>query len=212
MKPNYKIQSFFYDLIDVIYFSNKKRSPRTALLDLIPNTSLNVLDLCAGTCSNSILIAKNKPHSKITVLDLSAEMLKIAEKKIYKQGIDNITISVGDACNTGLPDNFFDVIILSLVLHEMNTELHKNILLEAKRILNEKGQIIIIEWEQPKKLIQRIVFMSIKLFEPKEFIQFMKEDLVDYFQKFEFNVLRKNSCDYTQIIQLTKLAPAGLRR
>ena len=203
MKPNYKIQSFFYDLIDVVYFNNKKRSPRTALLDLIPNTSVNVLDLCAGTCSNSILIAKNKPHSKITALDLSAEMLKIAEIKICEQGIDNITILVGDACNTGLPDSSFDVILLSLVLHEMNYELQKNILLEAKRVLKDKGRIIVIEWEQPKKLLQRIAFMSIEIFEPKEFKHFIKRDLTDYFQKFGFVVLERNSFDYTQIVQLS---------
>jgi ubiquinone/menaquinone biosynthesis C-methylase UbiE len=41
-------------------------------------------------------------------------MLKIAEKKFQKQDIQNIEIFVADACNTVLPDNSFDIIILSL--------------------------------------------------------------------------------------------------
>lgn len=85
MKPNYKILSAVYDLLDILYFNHNDKSPRTAILNAIPDTPIHVLDVCAGTCSNSILIAENRPQSKITVLDLSTEMLRIAEKKFLKK-------------------------------------------------------------------------------------------------------------------------------
>jgi len=202
MKPNYKFLSFFYDLLDVFYFNRKKYSPRTALIEMLPDKPIRVLDVCAGTCSNSILIARNKPQASITALDLSAEMLKIAEKKFQKLDIKNIETAITDAQNTGLPDNSFDIILLSLILHEISEDLRRGILNEAKRLLNENGKIVIIEWEQPKSLFQKLVFFPIKLLEPKGFKEFLKMDLAAYFQELGFDVLGKQSSDYTRIITL----------
>ena len=50
----YKTLSAVYDLLDVVYFNRKESSPRTALVNAIPGTPVKILDVCAGTCSNSI--------------------------------------------------------------------------------------------------------------------------------------------------------------
>jgi len=202
--PNYKIISDFYDTLDAIYFRNKEHSPRTAIIDMIPNESVCVLDVCAGTCSNSVLIAQNKPKAKITALDLSAKMLDIAEEKLHRHGIKNIKTIVADAKNSGLPSHSFDVIIISLVLHEMNEHLQKAILSEAKRLLSDNGNIVVIEWEQPKKLHQRFIFTPIKQFEPKGFKYFLRLDLAEYFENSGFTVLEKRSCDYTCVYRLAR--------
>jgi ubiquinone/menaquinone biosynthesis C-methylase UbiE len=204
MKPNYKFLSIFYDVIDVLYFPRKSRSPRTALLKQIPNRPLSVLDVCAGTCANSISIAKNRPQAKITALDLSPEMLKIAKKKFQKQGITNIKTLIGDAGCTGLPEKSFDVILLSLVLHEINDDLRKAILAEILRLLTDNGRVIVIEWEQPESLFQRIIFTPIKQFEPKGFKQFLRQDLTAYFQHTGFSVTDNLKCDYTRVFVLSK--------
>ena len=44
----YKVIASVYDLIDVIYFRNYKRSPRKAVLDTILGNE-KILDLCTGT-------------------------------------------------------------------------------------------------------------------------------------------------------------------
>lgn len=204
MKPNYKILSAVYDLLDILYFNHNDKSPRTAMLNAIPDMPIRVLDVCAGTCSNSILIAENRPQSKITALDLSTEMLKIAEKKFIKKGLHNILITVADACNTGLPNNSFDVILLSLVLHEISEDLRIVILNEAKRLLNPNGQIIIIEWEQPTNIFQKVIFAPIKLLEPKGFKGFLRKDLFVYFKEMGFTVIDTAACDYTKVIRLVK--------
>jgi demethylmenaquinone methyltransferase/2-methoxy-6-polyprenyl-1,4-benzoquinol methylase len=200
--PNYKSISFFYDLIDVFYFNHKSRSPRTALLSAIQDKPVRVLDVCAGTCSNSIMIAENKPQTKITALDLSVDMLKIAENKFCKRGLDNIEVFVGNACDSGLPDESFDVILVSLVLHEIDEDMRNGILLEAKRLLCSNGQIIIIEWEQPANIFQRSMFALIKLLEPKGFKEFLSRDLTGYFTEMGFAVVETMSCDYTKLIKL----------
>ena len=199
----YKFSSF-YDLTDVLYFNREQNSPRTALLSLIPDRPVHVLDLCAGTGSNSLVIAKNKAEAKITALDLSVNMLTIADKKIKKGNIKNIELLVADACNTGFENNTFDVILLSLVLHEIAEDLRQAIINEAKRILRYDGKIIVIEWKQPVKLFQRLMFFTIKSMEPTCFKAFLYTDQVDYFHTFGLKTLEIQNCDYTQVFALSK--------
>jgi len=202
---HYEYTSSVYDIMDVLFFRNKEQSPRTTLLYSIPNEPIRVLDLCAGTCTNSILIAENKPLVKITALDLSAKMLKVASDKIRKKGSKNIEMVVGDATKTGYPDKSFDVVILSLVLHEMNEFTRRLILNEAKRVLTDDGRLFIIEWEQPKKIFRRVMFRLIKLGEPRGFEQFLEMDLAGYLQGLGFNVTETIYCDYTIVLHSKKL-------
>lgn len=116
----------------------------------------------------------------------------------------NIKITVADACNTGLPNNSFDVILLSLVLHEISEDLRIAILNEAKRLLSPNGQIIIIEWEQPTSIFQKVMFAPIKLLEPKGFKGFLRKDLFVYFKEMGFTVIDTTACDYTKVIRLVK--------
>lgn len=53
----YKTMSKFYDLVDIIYFRNYKNSPRKVVLETIENGD-SVLDLCTGTATNALKIAK----------------------------------------------------------------------------------------------------------------------------------------------------------
>jgi ubiquinone/menaquinone biosynthesis C-methylase UbiE len=92
MAGKYDFISFFYDLLDVFYFNREKHSPRTALLSFIPDLPFCVLDVCAGTGANSLVIAKNRKQAKITAFDMSADMLKIADKKCQKAQINNVEL------------------------------------------------------------------------------------------------------------------------
>ena len=86
----------------------------------------------------------------------------------------------------------------------MDEKLRSEVLFEAKRLINAIGKIIVIEWEKPVKTIQRIIFLTIIPFEPKGFKKFLSRDLSEYFNKLNFRLIEKKSCDYTQVIQLSK--------
>ena len=55
----YKIIARVYDLIDEIYFRNYEKSSRKAVLEAISGNE-KILDLCTGTGTNAIGIAKEK--------------------------------------------------------------------------------------------------------------------------------------------------------
>ncbi|BCN30749.1 class I SAM-dependent methyltransferase [Anaeromicropila herbilytica] len=201
----YKGMSNIYDLLDVIYFRNKNRSPRTLVNSYINQPNAKILDICTGTASNAIAVASKNSDARIIGIDISKEMLQIADKKIKIQGLNNIKLYNMDATETKFKDNTFDVILISLVLHEISEELAEKILLEAKRILKPDGKLLIIEWEEPQSLLNKTLFFPIRKLEPKGFEQFLKLDMKSYFERFGFKISRMNHADYTKVLCLKKL-------
>lgn len=115
----YRVISNVYDLLDVIYFRNYDSSPRKAVFDRI-NGNEKILDLCTGTAANAINIAKQEPNTKIAGIDLSHNMLKVAQNKINKAKLKNIKLYRMDATQLKFKSKCFDKILLSLVLHELD--------------------------------------------------------------------------------------------
>jgi len=124
------------------------------MLDFIPDEKLKVLEICIGTGTNSILISENRQNAEIVGIDLSEDMLAIAKEKIDKKGISNVKTILMDATNMKFDTNSFDVILISLVIHEVDNKIRNKIIKEAKRVLKNKGKIIIIEWDKPKNLFK----------------------------------------------------------
>ena len=75
----YSVISGAYDLLDVLYFSERGKNPRKVIQDMIPNKNVKVLDLCCGTFSNGISIARCNPNNKVFGIDLNRDMQRIQE-------------------------------------------------------------------------------------------------------------------------------------
>ena len=204
MQVFYKIISKGYDLLDVIYFRNFKKSPRKAVLDRIYENE-KILDVCTGTATNAITIAKEKTNAKIIGIDLSKDMLKVAQNKIRKNGLKNIRLYHMDATHLKFKSNCFDKILISLVLHELDEALAVKIITEANRVLKDGGEIIITEWEPSKQLSKRILFAPIHYLEPKTYRKFIKTDLYSYFERYGLSIQEDIHCDYTRVITLKKI-------
>lgn len=172
--------------MDFVYFSEEGKNPREVIMEMIPDENIFVLDLCCGTLSNSILIAKEK----VTLLQL-----------------DNVDLQCAYATKTGLPDKTVDCIILGLVLHESSPDLIKGILQEAHRVLKDSGNLIVLEWEKQKKFRQIVKFAPLYWTEQlssNTFKRFYNADKVAFFKKYEFSVEREEHCNYTVVFKLKK--------
>lgn len=204
----YSLISKAYDLLDVIYFSEKGKNPRKVIMKMISNKKIRILDMCCGTLSNTIDIAEYKPDIKIMGLDLSKDMLYAAREKIVSRNIKNIYLRCADAVNTGIQDKTFDCIIIGLVLHESNPELINGMLKEAYRLLKEDGCLIVLEWEKPKRYYQIIKFAPLYLLERlncKTFKQFYQTEKRTFFMKHGFYAKQEIHCNYSVVLQLGKL-------
>lgn len=204
MNIQYRIISKFYVLLDIFYFNRKETNPRYGILDYIPDKKLKILEVCIGTAENSIIIAEKKPNTEIIGVDLSKEMLALAKKKIEKKEITNIRTAVMDATNMNFENNYFDIVLISLVLHEVDNNIRHKIMKEARRVLKSRGKIIIVEWQKPEKLIQKTLFLIIKLLEPKGFNRFLQLDMIEYVKQYSLTALSEKKYDYTKIIEIIK--------
>ena len=194
-----------YDLGISIYFNKEETNPRNAVAKLIGDNDKTLLEVCAGTCDNSITIAKHNKNVQITATDRSGKMLDVAKRKILNGNISNIVLKVMDATNLEFEDKSFDVAVISLALHEMEETIQRTILLEMRRVLKDSGKCIVVEWDRPKVIGRKIKFAFMELIEPKSYRRMMNQDMDKYFGKVGFEIDDTVLCDYTKVYKLRKL-------
>ena len=109
-----------------------------------------ILDVATGTGDLAIAIAKKARQSEIVAVDMSKEMLKIAETKISERGFSNITVMEQDALDMVFEDGFFDVVTISFGVRNFE-DLNKG-LSELSRVVKSGGRVIVMEVSTPTGL------------------------------------------------------------
>jgi len=116
--------------------------------DLKPN--LDILDVGIGTGLTSIFLAKKMNNKcKITGMEPSEEMIKIAKNNLEKEKLANvINIKKGIGEEMPFSDNFFDLTVSTFALRHMEIE---KALKGIKRVLKHRGKIVIADICAPEK-------------------------------------------------------------
>ena len=205
----YTFLSIGYDLLDKIWLSEKGRNPREIIESILPNEKCKVLDMCCGTFTNGLSIAKKNPNNLVVGLDRSKPMLREGKRKIVRDGLNNVKLICRDATKTGIKDATFDYVIIGLVLHECDPDLWAGILGEARRILKADGHLIILEWERPVSIMQKVkyapLYIAEELNNPGYFKTFYQADKKEFFKKYGFDTERHISCNYTTVLSLKRI-------
>src|ERR1700722_135000 len=130
----------------------------TALAELRPGDV--VLDLGSGGGIDVLLSARRVgPTGKAYGLDMTDEMLALANENKRKAGIDNVEFLKGEIENIPLPDNSIDVIISNCVI---NLSADKDrVLQEAFRVLKPGGRFavsdVVTHGEVPNEIRQSVL-------------------------------------------------------
>jgi tRNA (cmo5U34)-methyltransferase len=102
------------------------------LVDSVPfahDAALEVLELGCGTGNVSLALGQRFPKARLTLVDLSNEMLSRTVEKLRGHGVDGARVQPVHTSFTALPQNFgrFDLVISCLALHHL-TDAEKHVL------------------------------------------------------------------------------------
>jgi len=166
------------------YDSHMKKSEKAYLkiIELIikeSNKSHTLLDI--GTGTGEIPIALSYKVDKIIATDSSQEMINIANLKIEKLNIKNITFQVNDCYNLGYSDEMFDIIIASNLLHLLDKP--EQFLNSIKRLLKKNGKLILPTFLHNESIKTKIISKILEFnghpintrFDSKSMIEFISK-------------------------------------
>lgn len=117
-----------------------------------------ILDLGCGTATLTLMIKRSHPQTEVVGLDGDPKVLKIARAKAVKTGLD-ITFDLGMAFQLPYPENSFDRVLSSLVLHHLTTENKHRTLKEVFRILRPGSKLHIADLGKPHNSYARLISM-----------------------------------------------------
>lgn len=185
-----------YDGFELLLSGIRKKN-----VEQINPTGKTVLDVATGT--GSLAIELGKKAEKVVGIDLSDKMLGVAERK---SKTDNISFQQMDASQMEFNDDSFDIVTISLGLHDMPLGIRDAVLKESKRVLKSDGKLFILEHDLPKnKFFASISATLIDTFESKYFLSFVKSDFQTYLQSFGFKIERRTGFlfGHLQFIELS---------
>lgn len=113
-----------------------------------------VLDLGCGTGTLTVMLKQSAPLAYVAGVDGDAEVLSIAKAKSNQSHVD-IIWDHGLAYDLPYPDNWFDVVVSSLVIHHLISEDKERAFREVRRILRPVGWFHIVDFGRPFSLLTR---------------------------------------------------------
>ncbi len=110
-----------------------------------------VLDVGCGT-GTLALIAKQRVGATghVSGIDPSAQMIARARRKAARRGLP-INFQVGVIEHLAFPDQSFDVVLSSFMMHQLPDELKQQGLAEVARVLKPGGRLLIVDTKRPEE-------------------------------------------------------------
>jgi ubiquinone/menaquinone biosynthesis C-methylase UbiE len=115
-----------------------------------------VLDLGCGTGTFLLLTKKQHCDADLVGLDADARVLTHARRKLVEANL-NVTLDQGLATQLPYPDNYFDRVFSSLLLHHLCREDKRRAMAEVRRVLRPGGQIDIADFGKPHNIGMRML-------------------------------------------------------
>lgn len=107
-----------------------------------------ILDVATGTGDIALAMCRKINGVRVTGIDISSGMLRIAEKKAWEKECGGVDFMCGDAEDIPLEDSMFDVVTAAYGVR--NFENIVSGLREMYRVLSSGGEVFILEFSMPR--------------------------------------------------------------
>ena len=116
-----------------------------------------LLDVATGTADLAIEIIRQDKASSVTGMDISTGMMEIGRTKVGKAGMqDRISFLEGSALEMPFVEGEFDAVVCAYGVRNFS-DLDKG-LSEMYRVLNDGGQLMILEFSYPSNALVRAIY------------------------------------------------------
>lgn len=177
------------------YFSFPLRRKAARFLNLKHHQK--ILDVATGTGAQAYELARL--GYDVIGIDLSREMLKQAKKKC-NFSLD-LRFQQADATKLPYKDNYFDASTISLALHDMPYEIEILVLKEMERVTKKNGEILIVDYMEPKKhRMAKLTQPIVLLYETKNYAPFIRRGLKDILRNVGLTIDRET--DFLGLVQI----------
>jgi ubiquinone/menaquinone biosynthesis C-methylase UbiE len=136
-----------YDLLAWLLLRGRERAFREQLVQLARlEPGQSVLDIGCGTGLLAIA-AKRRigPLGSVHGIDASPEMIARARKKARKAGVD-VTFTNGVVEGLPFPDEHFDAVLSTLMLHHLPRAAREQCVREIRRVLKPGGRVLAVDF------------------------------------------------------------------
>ena len=138
----------------------------------------NVLEIGPGPSWISIMLVMMNDTIQLTGLEISKDMIQIAEKNIRAEGFEeNITLLLGNAKDMSMfDDNSFDAVISHDSLHHWENPL--DIFNEIGRVLKDDGILCVADGRRDIGIGAKIIFNLARLIISKQMSYYWKSSIM----------------------------------
>jgi ubiquinone/menaquinone biosynthesis C-methylase UbiE len=206
IRLKFRLLAYFYDSFDLPFIFDRRTNPRLVLAHKVPNAPLSVLDVCVGTAIGSMAVAEANPKNRITGIDLSLDMLALAQEKIRRRGLRNVSLRQMDAANMQFGESAFDVVMVSFGMHELGEDLMLSVLKEMNRVLRKGGKLLVMDYARQGGRWANLFFsLYLRVFEPRHIFRFLEYDWNEILSKSGFKIAEAESSFFAMVISATKV-------
>lgn len=167
------------------------------LLDIISTIPpQQIVDLGCGIATASLALAQRFPTAHLTLLDLSPYQLAAARRQAQLQGVDTRIRYIHTlAEQSGLADSSADLIMSTLLFHELPRMQAREVVREARRILIPGGRFIefdpiqhALPWHWADMAINRLLA---KMIHEVYWLEYMRQPLWEVCQDMGFTKVER---------------------
>ncbi len=123
-----------------------------------------ILDVGSGTGTLALMMKKQYPQALVFGVDPDLEIIEIARQKAARNSI-TIDFRQGFASQLPYPDNSFDRVVSSFVIHHLKYEDKIRFFKEAYRVLKPTGELHIADFGKPHHVLVRAISFVMQNFE-----------------------------------------------
>ena len=115
-----------------------------------------ILEVAVGTGLTFEALLKANPDGQNFGIDLTDAMLEQAAEKAQATGLQNYTLSIGDAYALEFPDHHFDLLVNNYMFDLLPESDFPPVLNEFRRVLKPEGRLVLINMTKGVRFYEKI--------------------------------------------------------